>query len=184
MSDIQSSNLTYVTQETPYSLYITLRKKFTHAQPYSPTQSSISDETAALDILGLKLKSLEASNNNLKGDLAQKCKENAKAMEDSKIIQEQLAKVEADVVKHCNKLKAGKEEQAEEIKLLKESIKKSSDEIKHLNKSLSDRNKSLKLKEKENYNLHQNLENMQEKNKVLKDAKNKLKVDQKSWKTW
>ena len=77
MTNIQSSNLTYLTQETPYSLYVTIRKKFTKAvQPNTntpdPAQSRISEETPKIDILGLKVKSLEASNNILKSDLFKK----------------------------------------------------------------------------------------------------------------
>ena len=108
MGEIQSSNLNYLTQETPYSLYITVRKKFTKdSQPYTctPAQSSIAFEAAGIDTVGPKVKSLEAANIKLKGDLDQKCKENAKNMEASKMLQEKLVKTEAEIVKQYNKLK-------------------------------------------------------------------------------
>ena len=76
MGEIQSSNLNYLTQETPYSLYITVRKKFTKdAQPYTPAKSSISEKEAGIDSPGLKVKGLEAANNKLKVDLDKKVKD-------------------------------------------------------------------------------------------------------------
>ena len=175
LSEIRSSNLHYLVQESPFSLYITVRKKFSKTSPKNTqtlTSLSISSEN-----LEPKVNTLETQNRKLKSELEKKDIEVAEAKNVLTLLQEKLEKAEADFYKQSNKFKEAKEETSSEIKLLKESITKSNEEIKNHKKSLCDVNKIIKIKEKENYTLQQNLENYQEKNKALKDSNSNLKKD-------
>ena len=173
LTEIRSSSLHYLVQESPFSLYITIRKKFTKNPPKSSeTSTSWADA-------GQKVDTHEAIVSKLESELEKKHLECNEAMKVTKMLEEKLEMAEAELYKQANKFKVGKDELSSEIKLLKENIKKSNDESKINKKSLLDVNRMIKTKEDENYALRKNLEGFQEKNKALKDANNQIKVENK-----
>ena len=85
---------------------------------------------------------------------------------------------EAQFIKESNKFKLKKEELVDEIKLLKESIKKANIEESIQKKILANSNKL--VKDKEAHNLHQKLENSLQTSKNLKENTRELKKDKTS----
>ena len=132
MNCVRSSNLNFACQETPYSLYLTIRKskvKKTHQQ------SSIIPVIENQEIEGLVKEnlSLRESLQNLEGKLD--------ASEDTtKVLEKKLATAEAKA------LKANKEniEKDHEIKNLKNVIKNNNTDISKLECEIKEHKKDLK----------------------------------------
>ena len=100
LAGIKYSNLHFNIQETPHSLYITIRKKFVIEGSSSPT----SQEKLKLD-----LKVLEEANNALKYDLADEINNHKESKDLIKILEEKIDQIERKFFLECNKLKAKKE---------------------------------------------------------------------------
>ena len=177
LAEIRSSNLHYLVQESPFSMYITLRKKLTKSFPRSDQKS----QTSASEMKDLedKMNKLKTMKNSLEEQLKKKELDCEASKDMVKLFEEKLEKAESEFLKQCKHSKEIKDENASETKLLKVSIKNSNEEIKKLKKDLSEANKVIKTKEKNIYNLEQNLESTQGKNKILKDENNKFKFDKK-----
>ena len=107
MSQIRTSNLHFVVQESPFSIYLTFRKKFLqNPQAFTPTFES--HENSLSDLVYV---------NEFTEELKQ-------FIETIKIYKTKLEESEAQFIKISNKFKLKKEELVDEIKLLNESIKK------------------------------------------------------------
>ena len=149
LKDVHSSHLHFLVQESPFSLYITLRKKFA-------TQPQVKLQERQVD-----------PNHDLK-----------LARDTINILEEKLAETESEFVKESNKLKAKREEFSEEIKIVRESLKKSLSEASEKNKVISELKKCVKDKDKEIYNVEKNCNIAKDTNKQLKDKIADLKRDQ------
>ena len=164
LSSIRRSNLHFIIQEFPFSLYVTLRKKFTSNPAATiitcPTQSPICESSVSTSTV-----ELEAAN----ASLEKKEIELANSYEIIQQIENKIECCEANFFKESNNLKQSKDVLKDEIKMLKESIKKGNIEHDNLKKNLSEGNKNVKFYEKENYNLQKRIENFTETIKHLKD---------------
>ena len=148
---VHSSNLHFLLQESPFSVYITLRKKFTSASPVSVSQNT----------------SKEADIENLIVQYSDKVK----------ILEDKLAHAEEELYKASNNFRDQKSVLKDEIQVLKDSLKKSHAETSQSSKALRDTNKIVKTKEKEIYNLESKVENLVERNRKLKLAEADTKKD-------
>ena len=151
LAAVHSSNLHFLVQESPFSMYITLRKKFTSTSPVSVTQN-LSKE-AELE------KQIVQDSNKIK------------------ILEDKLAHAEEELYKASNIFKDQKGNLTDEIKILKVSLKKSQAESSENIKSLRDNIKIVKGKEKEIYTLESKVENLVETNRKLKEAEADIKKD-------
>ena len=97
LKSVHSSSLHFLVQESPFSLYITLRKKFATNPPVKVHDSQDAKEDSTNE---LKL-----------------------ARDTINIFEEKLAHTEREFVKESNKRKAKREEFLEETKFIKESLK-------------------------------------------------------------
>ena len=111
LSEIRDSNLHFLVQESPFSIYLTLRKKFTQ----KPAKNS-SPKTHEPNLDAVPRKDEIADKDALTEELA-KCKETLTVYESK------LEQSEDQFMKEANKFKIKRDELADEIKLLKESIK-------------------------------------------------------------
>ena len=100
LAGIKYSNLQFNKQETPHSLYITIRKKFVREGSSSPSSS---------EKLKLELKVLEESNNALRYDLADEINNHKESKDIIKILEEKVEQIERKFLMECKKLKAEKE---------------------------------------------------------------------------
>ena len=165
---VRSSNLNFATQETPYSLYLTIRKSKVKK---NNQQSSIlmSDNQ--------EVEGLVKENSSLKENF-QNLKRNLDASEDNtKMLEEKLASAEAKV------LKAYKEnlKKDDEMKTLKNVIRNNNDVISNLECEKRELKKDMKKKvhdlEKSNLAHLNSIETLKQEVKKQKDEK--LKLDKK-----
>ena len=140
LGEIRASNLDFLIQESPYSIYITIRKKFIKD---APQISNIFEPQVSSDFLLLQ--------NNLQ----KKTGELNEARDNIKILEDKVQNCEAEPMKESNKFNEKREEMADEIKLLKNAIKTCNTNTEEAGQkdSLNGLRKSLKSKEKEIYNL-------------------------------
>ena len=113
---IKSSNLHFNIQETPHSVYITIRKKFVRESPVKMSNHVI---------VAQKLASLEEANSNLRNDLEEEIDSHRESRNIVKILEDKLEKAEAQFIEESAKFKAEKEKFEEKINLQKDSKKKS-----------------------------------------------------------
>ena len=157
LNNLRKSNLTFVLQETPYSLYLTIRKKFIKkfAEP-SLTEN----------------RKTEASNENetLKAELVQAKLTCKKLKETNKVLENKIKSTEVELVTIREKQKKALDVKQDEIKVLKDVIKNSNTEKSSIRDELSQSKKVVKKKEKEIYSLERKVENMIENVKGLKES--------------
>jgi len=97
---VKSSNLHFVLQETPHSVYITIRKKFV-IKPFA----KINDDV----VINNDFDRLETKYDNLKQDYDKKLASLEETLQLVKILEDKLEKVEANYIRMSNnKLKKRK----------------------------------------------------------------------------
>ena len=111
---IKSSNLHFNIQETPHSVYITIRKKFLREPSLEVSSQVIGDQ---------KLASLQNSYSNLKHNFEEEIDHHRESQNLIKLLEDKLAETEAMFIRECNKFKAEKETFDHKIKLLEDSNK-------------------------------------------------------------
>ena len=99
ISSVRESQLNYSMQETPYSLYLTVRKTFARSstafgQNLLRSPLNIPQENSELESLKVKLKLAESSNENLRAKYVD-------AVDDSELCHAKLSELEA-VIKKLN----------------------------------------------------------------------------------
>ena len=117
LSEIQDSNLHFLVQATPFSMYITIRKKFTK----NFLESTISRPKSNP---GSKESDINNGYDELRAELAHSGREVSKAHDTIRLLEQKLTTCESDLLNESNKFKAKKDKLSDEIKLLQESIKK------------------------------------------------------------
>jgi myosin heavy subunit len=162
LTEIRTSNLHFMVQESPYSVYLTLRKKFTQSVPQVLKSMITSDE-----------------NNSLKTKLTEALRELAEAKDNIEVLESKLVSSETELFRESNSFEMQREKLRDENKLLKESISKSHSEESKQNRAFNDVSKTIKVKEKEIYNLQNRLENFSDTNKKLKENLSELKKEKK-----
>ena len=168
LAEIRASNLHFMIQESPYSIYLTLRKKYTkNASKHSKIQI-----TTLENHLNQSDEKLE-----LEEDLKKKDTALTESKEIIKILEEKVEKAECDLYKEAKSFKNRNDALLNEIKLLKESIKKSRDIESDQKADLMEEKKNLKAKEKEVHNLQKKLEISSSKLQTLNEKYSSLKSE-------
>lgn len=160
LTAVRKSNLHFMIQESPYSLYVTLRKTFSKDVTQTQAQNTLPFESE-----------------NVQAQLDKKDDELAYALDIIKQLEHKRESCETELIKESNKFKASKDKLSDEIKMLKDSIKKSNVEEDSLKKNLSENQKVVKSTEKENHNLQKQIDSLRKSNKNQKEKIPELKKE-------
>jgi predicted nucleic acid-binding Zn-ribbon protein len=184
---VEESGLHFSINQTPFSSYITLRKKFIKPE------AGIYSDSEATDVVNPHLVSeqLQAENNNLSDLLAHREAENEALKEEAKQneskfetmctnfqakereLKLQLSKQKTNIQNLSNTLDS-KDLQISDFGILKQTLKTfQHDEKVHL-KDVADLNKLAKLKDKEIYNLQKRIDNFVDTTNNLKEKAKEL----------
>ena len=144
MKFLHSSNLHYTAQVTPFSMYITIRKKFRDTSHLViPDQASLEQELdnqlkqkalkcheleTSRILLEDKLKKATDDQNNLQAELEEKYLESHELKATNNILHEKLQKAEAKLMEYCETAKEEKDELAEKVEFLANSVMRSTEE--------------------------------------------------------
>jgi hypothetical protein len=199
---LNSSNLHYSAQVTPFSLYITVRKKFRKTsnfvipvQASEPSMPSVTLDAlkrdlenelkqsnlefkelkVAKELLEERLEKVNDSNDDLKTELDDKTSESHELKVTNEMLQAKLQKTEADFTNYCRTVQEDKDTLAEKIEFLVASVKRSTEETLSMERKFTDAKKILKKNGQENSLLIQKLETLEQSNQKLKDENEKLK---------
>jgi hypothetical protein len=176
LEEIRASSLNFVISETPYSAYISLRKRFVKNSVPKSKSSLLSQSEFQLQVENEALKKqvqevlsrLEESEASF--DLAHDTIE---------ILESEAKKAESKLFEIMKNSKAALDDKKEEINVLNGVIKSTGDEtlrIKNENKKLT---KGAKAHEKEIYNLENKNENQRQTIKNLRESLNSVKSEKK-----
>ena len=172
---LKASNLNFLIQESPYSAYITIRKRF--VKDFSSANLAVAPKPLTESELLSKMKSLESENDVLEKDLEISEANAEKVKHESEILQNRLANAEAEIFKNCKHSKTRDEQLSNEIKSLKLANSRLTAELTETKSKLSLANKTIKKEEKQMYNHEQRIENFQNTIAKLKAEKTELKSD-------
>ena len=185
---VRTSNLNYSCQETPFSLFLTIRKspvKF-YNQLLSPPQDCQVVHSVPSNVSENLITAVTNENADLKNDLKNTEIELEASKEVTKTLEEKLTVAEAKLINEFNKVNKRVIQKDDEIKNLKNVISKNNLESTKLNNELNMLKKNLKLKEKDIYNLENDKLKKQETIKDLKIGIAKIKEEkskqEKKWK--
>ena len=179
LSSVRSSNLNFSCQETPFSIYLTIRKspiKFHHVSE-ALTQGLAPVQNAVIDNL---VKTTVDENTALKNVLEELETELEASKNIAKTLEAKIDSAEAKVFSQHKEVQQWREalsKKDDEIKALKNVIKNDKTEILKDRSEQSQLKKILKSKEKEIYNLENAKQNQQDTIKTLKEVTNKLKQE-------
>ena len=161
-----SRRLNFLVQETPYSAYVTIRKKFSRGFQDSSCQ---------------KIKALESRNHSLQNECAALVDEIGSTRSNNLLLQNRLTKAEQDMIKHYEDTKLCKSKLLDEIATLKSLQNKNSDIISKQKLEISKEEKKTKALEKnvkcleiKNDNLNGQIANLKKSKGELQKEKNKL----------
>ena len=159
LSSLRKSGLHFVVQETPFSAYITIRKKF-HKGFVSPSQNEEeSDE---------KIIKLENEIKCLKNELEESIRVSETVKYEKEVFQKRLEIAEKGILKHIEDAKINEYKLNEEISNLKHLKQNLDEKILELNEDISKKDKNAKTLEKANTKLRTKNENLAEQNVITK----------------
>ena len=162
---VQMSGLHFVINQTPFSSYITIRRRFISPDDQQTVESNNITEDqvfkSKLDEMKVKLEKMETENTSLQEDILER--------------EEELKIVTSEANKKLENVHAFADKLSKETSNLKETIVKLNTEAVELREKQSNYNKMLKSKEKEIHNLTKSLENFKIRNINLKEERNLLK---------
>ena len=160
---LKCSNLHFVLQETPHSVYITLRKRFLNNSFPSPTPNQKTlEKLARLEFLA---QTVSEENVKLEEDLAAKDAKIDALEKDNGSLQTENNSLNAEVnqsreiISNMTNLICEKEN---EIKTSKDIAKNLQSELQNIKNNLKGTSKNIKVLEKENHNLKSKNENLSE----------------------
>ena len=158
--------MNFVVQETPYSDYVTIRKKFSKGFQASSCQ---------------KIKEIELRNQSLQNECAALADEVESTRSNNLLLQNRLTKAEQDMIKHYEDTKLCKSKLLDEITTLKSLQNKNSDIIKKQKLEISkgekktrDLDKNVSRLEVMNDNPNGQIANLKKSKGELMKEKNKL----------
>ena len=125
MSAIKNSQLDFFIQETPYSSYITIRKKF---NKYINSRAQVT-EHKMVDDKSLS-EEVKQKNLSLRHEIAEKEAQIKFVKEECTILLAKLEKAKKEVFKYCEKTSIQKAKYDDETSLLKDNIKEMNNAIK------------------------------------------------------
>ena len=173
LNSVRSSNLNFACQETPFSIYLTIRK----------TQVKLLNPSISQPIERKDSRSLVDENSTLKEKIQRLMKEIEASKDDTKILLDKLNDSEATVYRQCKEIEKSKQiisNQDSEMKIFKTVIKKNNSEISRLGTEESTFKKAVKAKTKEIHDLEKSMLNQQENIKHLKEEANRIKTENKN----
>ena len=157
LNTIKTSQLDFYIQETPYSAFITIRKKYIKGFKHA---TEVLSENIEMENVIKDLKKHE--NEKLKTFAKEKEVESESNKNNVRTLEERLEKAEKEMLKHFEHANKQKSELSDEINILKSLKKKDNDVIANLKIDLSKSRTESKSLQKE-------LSNMQNKNENLKN---------------
>ena len=166
LQTVRTCNLNFSCQETPYSIYLTIRKSWSkrkHQQVHEPVHQAYQHDRQNL---------LEATNSEVVS-----LSELAAVKSKLKASESLTSKAAAEVINHHETVKGLLNKKEDEIKLLKTSIKNKVSECEMANAELKNIRKTIKSKEKEVYNLENVKLNQQETISSMKMDSNRIKAE-------
>ena len=179
INSVRSSNLNFGHYETPYSIYLTIRKSqvrnYHHQQGLQSCSSEVSDSSRGRhnEELDNEKLAFKESIRKLQGKLDA-------SEERAKVLEEKVASAEAEALKTYDQIKESKEylnKKDDEIRILKHVIKNKNNEISKLEVEKSDLRKVMKKKEKEVNDEEKSILANQNSMKALKEEDQKHKND-------
>ena len=167
---IQESGLHFVINQTPFSSYITIRKKLINPHIKVPENKAEAALKVKLEDLKQKVKTLEDE----KGDLEELCAvkdEEASANECE--METRLSNVHA----FADRLSAEKEKFKDEISQLKQELGETHDKLSKSNRIVKTNEKEIHNLKKTLDNCHDTIKNMKSEKAILKSEKVKAETD-------
>ena len=172
MSFIKMSKLDFFIQETPYSSFITIRKKFRKGFNHKAAAEVSKKNTE--DIQGL-VEILKHENKTLRDNLEEKEAQVKAATDEVTLLLQKLEKAEKEMFNQCETYAKLKAKSAEEISKLKASLKEKGDAIVAHMKDDSSARKTIKTLEKNINNSENKVQNLKETIESIKSSKSELK---------
>ena len=168
---IKMSKLDFFIQETPYSSFITIRKKFrkgiNHGAGAEVTDKNTKDIQAIV-------KGLQHENETLRGTIEEKGAQLKASKEECTLLLQKLQKAEKEMINHCEANNKQKAKSAEETFKLKAALKEKSDEIVAHMSNDSNARKTIKTSERNIHNLENKVQNLKDSKSELKNERDKL----------
>ena len=161
---LRDSGLNFLIQETPFSLFITIRKTL-----YKEPKKNFS--------LTENLYQLQTENSALENALEEEKLQHKMCRDKSVALQSRLEKAEKELLLHSKNAKISDEKSREEISMLKAVLKKNEDVISSLKSKSSEAAKSKKFQEQNIHDLRNKNESLIEQVTNLKASKNELKKE-------
>ena len=179
MAEVHKSKLHYLVQESPFSIYLTLRKKFT-PEAYQANNSFATEVSTVTNISSDKLAQVIKENASLKTDLENVHSEFAASKDIIEELESKIDSAESSEYKHHKEIQQWKlslEKKEDEVIALNKSLKANNQDISTMKGENNQMKKVLKAKEKEIYNLDNvNLNQLENIRRIKEDSK-KLKVE-------
>ena len=162
LQSLRQSSLHFSATETPYSLYLTIRKKKIHYQQNHQHLAPLVSRTEDFQEENVSLKnycdSLEKTVANLRNDLESEVRDHEAAIKDRD-----------DLASLVNKSDVEVKELYEEISALKQEVKSSKDNVNAAKKSVKEKDKIIHDLKKDNLKLSDNNEHLKYELKELSD---------------
>ena len=190
---LQSSNLHYFVQETPFSVYITVRKRFKKVNQISQSSGSPAETTSEIVSKNaytelenkLRLKELECEKAEdafkvLQNQLKVEVEEKERTID---TLEKKLEAAEAEMYRAYEKVKEERAQVSADMNFLRNSAKQSSEEAFSMEWKLSVASKKMTKKEKENEVLNEKVKILKEKNNKLEKEFEIMEIDNSNLKT-
>ena len=127
LNTIKTSQLDFYLQETPYSAFITIRKKY--VKSFKSDIVNVETENG--------IEELKRENENLRNYVKEKTAELETYQNTVLVLEEKLEKAEKDMLKHFENSKIQKSKHSDEVNLLKSIKQKDNETISVLTSNLS-----------------------------------------------
>ena len=168
LKQLKSTNLNFILQETPYSVYLTIRKSFIkNLNTNNPSQTfNVSEET-----LNKKIADLEAENLLLKSNIFGHRSEMTNSEQTIIKLEEKIKTAEIETIKNIQETKKVEKqfhrledilvEKEKEIMKLRTISKNLNDDVVKTKENLQNVSKSLKVSEKESFKAKNKCDNLE-----------------------
>ena len=161
LKNLKISRLTFTVQETPFSAYVTIRKKFIPNAPAETLSSSLGD--LQIENMFKTLEILNKENSTLKSKLKDAENQSDKLIENNESLKELSHQSEFDKIELVNqieKLSKEVEEFKVENRRIRDELESIEKDDKAFNKVLKQKDKQLHDLEKANTSLKENLQSV------------------------
>ena len=170
MSAIKTSQLDFLIQETPYSCFVTIRKKFSkgYNSKVEVTEHKKDKNQSLCD-------ELKCENQSLKEYIDEKERQLKVAKEESNTLYKKLEKAEQKMIIHCEENAKQETKTDSEISVLKAQVKDKNKAIVEYKAEEVKANKTIKTLEKKVHDLENKIQNMNDKIESINTSRSSLK---------